>query len=125
MKRDELMRLLVGDDAPSKAARVALAGGGEYVVLEGGARLSDSHAGIFAIRLRSMRRKGAQTLGWERAVQLLREHAQPIRIGYIPAPDGAWIYTVFLTGDGSELVACAGVRRPEGEPQEERAQTPL
>ncbi|MFJ3834229.1 hypothetical protein ACIPY6_01760 [Streptomyces sp. NPDC090054] len=121
MERHELRRLLVGDDAPSKAARAALAGGGEYVVLEGGSRLSDGHAGIFAIRLRFMRRKAAEILGWERAVQLLRERVQPIRIGYITAPDGAWIYTVFLTADGSELVACAGVRRPEGE----RVQTPL
>ncbi|MFJ9344261.1 hypothetical protein ACIRP0_34030 [Streptomyces sp. NPDC101733] len=125
MERHELMRLLVGDDAPSKAARAALAGGGEYVVLEGGSRLSDGHAGTFAIRLRFMQQKAAETLGWESALQLLRERVQPIRIGYIRALDGAWIYTVFLTGDGSELVACAGVRRHEGEPQEERAQTPL
>ncbi|MFJ5805086.1 hypothetical protein [Streptomyces sp. NPDC093093] len=125
MERHELMRLLVGDDAPSQAARVALAGGAEYIVLEGGLRLSDSHAGIFAIRLRFMQRKGVETLGWERAVRLLRERAQPIRIGYITASDRSWIYTAFLTGDGSELVASAGVRRPDGEPEEERAQTPL
>ncbi|MET9691788.1 hypothetical protein ABZY81_25460 [Streptomyces sp. NPDC006514] len=124
MERHELMRLLAGDDAVSKAALAALAGGGEYVVLDGGSRLSDSRAGTFALRVRCMRRKGAENPGWERAVELLRERAQPIRIGYITAPDRSWIYTVFLTEDGGELVACAGVRRLDGEPQEERAQTP-
>ncbi|MFI8501203.1 hypothetical protein ACIGFK_22310 [Streptomyces sp. NPDC085524] len=104
------MRLLAGDDEASKGALAALADGSEYVVWEAGTRLSDSHAGTFAIRLRSVRRKGAENLGWERALELLRERAQPIRIGQITASDGSWIYTVFLTQDGGALVACAGVR---------------
>ncbi|MFI8264492.1 hypothetical protein [Streptomyces sp. NPDC085665] len=116
MERHELMRLLAGDDAASKAALAALADGGEYVVWEAGPRLSDGHAGTFAIRHRRMQRKGAETLGWERAVELLRERAQPIRIGQIKACDRSWIYTFFLTEDGGDLIACAGVRRPDGAP---------
>ncbi|MFE1411913.1 hypothetical protein ACFW6F_14085 [Streptomyces sp. NPDC058746] len=111
MERHELMRLLAGDDEASKGALAALADGAEYVVREAGTRLSDSHAGTFAIRLRSVRRKGAENLGWERALELLRERAQPIRIGQIRASDRSWIYTVFLTEDGGALVACAGVRQ--------------
>ncbi|MCX5179525.1 hypothetical protein [Streptomyces virginiae] len=57
-----------------------------------------------------MQRKGAENLGWERALELLRERAQPIRIGQITASDRSWTYTFFLTEDGGALVACAGVR---------------
>ncbi|WP_330330409.1 hypothetical protein OHS33_12180 [Streptomyces sp. NBC_00536] len=116
MERHELMRLLVGDDAASKAALAALADGADYVVWEAGTRLSDGHAGIFAMRLRRMRRKGAENLGWERAVELLRERPQPIRIGQITASDRSWIYTIFLTEDGGALVACAGVRHQVEQP---------
>ncbi|GGY82869.1 hypothetical protein GCM10010343_04630 [Streptomyces avidinii] len=104
------MRLLAGDDEASKAALTVLADGADYVVWEGGSRRSDGHAGVFAIRHRCMQRKGVENLGWERALELLREYAQPIRIGQITAPNRSWIYTIFLTEDGSSLVACAGVR---------------
>ncbi|MFB7179020.1 hypothetical protein ACFCYI_15090 [Streptomyces sp. NPDC056257] len=110
MERHELMRLLAGDDGVSKAALTALADGADYVVWGAGTRLSDGHAGIFAIRHRCMQRKGVENLGWERALELLRERAQPIRIGQITPSDRSWIYTFFLTEDGGALVACAGVR---------------
>ncbi|MFF4100539.1 hypothetical protein [Streptomyces sp. NPDC001903] len=118
MERHELMRLLAGDGAASKAALAALTAGADYDVWEAGARPSDSHAGTFAIRHRCMQRKGAETLGWERAVELLRERAEPIRIGQVKASDGSWIYTFFITEDGGDLIACAGVRRPDGAPPE-------
>ncbi|MFI5665209.1 hypothetical protein [Streptomyces sp. NPDC051704] len=118
MERHELMLLLAGDDAASKAALAALADCADYFVLEAGPRLSDGHAGTFAIRHRCMQRKGAETLGWERAVELLRERAEPIRIGQVKASDGSWIYTFFLTEDGGALIACAGVRMPDGAPPE-------
>lgn len=68
MERHQLMRLLTGDDEATKAALAALLDGATYAAWEGGRRPSEAHAGIFAIRLRCMRRKGAETLGWERAV---------------------------------------------------------
>ncbi|WP_203616567.1 hypothetical protein [Streptomyces sp. SID13726] len=46
-------------------------------------------------------------------MQLLREHAQPIRAGKITAVDGSWIFQLFLTEDVSDLVACIGGRLPE------------
>ncbi|MEU9084539.1 hypothetical protein [Streptomyces sp. NPDC048357] len=119
MERHELMRLLAGDDAVSKAALTALADGADYVVWDAGTRLSDGHAGIFAIRHRCMQRKGVENLGWERALGFLRGHAQPIRIGQITAPDRSWIYTIFLTEDSGALVACAGVR-PTAEQMSDR-----
>ncbi|GHE31186.1 hypothetical protein CP980_10795 [Streptomyces vinaceus] len=118
MERHELMRLLAGDDAASTAALAALADGAEYDVWDAGTRLSDGHAGTFAIRHRCMQRMGAETLGWERAEELLRERPQPIRIGQITASDRLWVYTFFLTADGRELVACAGVRRADRIPDQ-------
>ncbi|MFF9053294.1 hypothetical protein ACF09Z_19335 [Streptomyces erythrochromogenes] len=55
-------------------------------------------------------------LGLDRGVQLLREHAQPVRKGKITAVDSSWSYRLFLTEDGGELVACIGERRPERRP---------
>ncbi|MGW6850308.1 hypothetical protein ACWGCK_16300 [Streptomyces virginiae] len=62
----------------------------------------------------SVRREGAEHMGWERALELLAERARPIRIGQITPSDRSRIYTIFLTEDGSALVACAGVRLAEG-----------
>ncbi|MFI5636478.1 hypothetical protein ACIA8H_03565 [Streptomyces goshikiensis] len=118
MERHELMRLLAGDDVASKAALTALADGAEYIVWDAGMRLSDGHAGTFAIRHRCMQRKGAENLGWERALELLRERPQPIRIGQVIASDSSWVYTFFLAEDASALVACAGVRRSDGASQQ-------
>lgn len=88
MERHELMRLLVGDDAASKAALAALADGADYVVWEAGTRLSDGHAGIFAMRLRRMRRKGPRTWDgnerWNSSVSAL----SPSASGRSPPPTG-------------------------------------
>ncbi|MEV6578336.1 hypothetical protein AB0M92_09255 [Streptomyces sp. NPDC051582] len=114
--RHELMRLLAGDGAAAKAALAALADGADFFVSEASPRLSDGHAGIFAIRHQCMQRKGAEVPGWERAVALLRKRAQFIRIWQVETLDRSWIYTFFLTEDGGDLIACAGVRRPDGAP---------
>ncbi|MFE3555142.1 hypothetical protein ACFXKW_09800 [Streptomyces sp. NPDC059193] len=113
MERHELMRLLAGDDEASKAALAALVGGGEYVVWEEITLSSEVRARGYESRRRSYQRRGVETLGLERGVQLLREHAQPVRTGKITAVDSSWIYQLFLTEDGSELVACIGGRLPE------------
>ncbi|MGC5003943.1 hypothetical protein [Streptomyces sp. DT203] len=44
-------------------------------------------------------------------VQLLREHGRPVRVGMIDSADRTWWFLLFLTEDGSALVACAGVQR--------------
>ncbi|MFJ2748781.1 hypothetical protein [Streptomyces sp. NPDC087297] len=113
MERHELMRLLAGDDAASKAALAALAQGADYVVWEGVGLSSEDYARGYESRRRSFQRRGIELLGWERGVQLLRERTQPIRTGKITAVDSSWSYQLFLTEDGSELVACIGGRRPE------------
>ncbi|MFE5811596.1 hypothetical protein [Streptomyces sp. NPDC056491] len=113
MEWHELMRLLVGDDAVSKAALAALVDGGEYVIWEETELSSEIRARAYESRRRSYQRRGIETMGLERGVQLLREHAQPIRAGKITTVDGSWIFQLFLTEDVSNLVACIGGRRPE------------
>nr|WSX50740.1 hypothetical protein OG409_18390 [Streptomyces sp. NBC_00974] len=107
MERDELERLLAGDDEASAAALAALRSGATYNVGDG-VQPAERHAGVFAIRLRRMRLHGVEPLGLERAVRLLREHAHPVRVGRIDSVDRTWWFLLFLTEDGRALVACAG-----------------
>lgn len=110
MERHLLVRLLAGDDEASVAALAALLSGATYVVWDG-ASPAESHARTYARRLRHTRRKGIETLGLERAVQLLGRHDQAVRLGQVTAADGAWMFMLFLTEDGGALVACTGVRQ--------------
>jgi hypothetical protein len=110
VERDLLARLLTGDNEASVAALAALCSGASYVVWNG-TTSAESLARIYGRRLRHTRRKGIETLGLERAVQLLGRHDQPVRLGQVKAADGAWVFMLFLTEDGSALVACTGVRQ--------------
>ena len=105
-----LMRLLAGYDEASAAALAALQGGATCVVWDGTVP-AERHAGVYARRLRRVRLQGIEPLGPERAVQLLREHGRPVRGGLIDSADRTWTFLLFLTEDGSALVACAGVQR--------------
>lgn len=111
MERHLLMRLLVGDDEASMAALAALRADATHVVWDG-AVPSERLARIYARRLHHTRRRGIETLGLERAVQLLDRYGQPVHLGQITAVDRAWIFMLFLTEDAGTLVACTGVRRP-------------
>ncbi|MFF3211096.1 hypothetical protein ACFYYB_10585 [Streptomyces sp. NPDC002886] len=122
MERHELMRLLAGDDAASKAALAALVGGAEYSVREDWIMPSDVHAQVLTSKLRYMRWRGMETLGVERAVQTLGEQTQSILSGLVKASDGSWNFMFFLTEDGGALVACIGMRRPDKRPSRESGQ---
>lgn len=105
-------QLLADDDEASVAALEALRSGASYVVRDGAPR-SDSPARIYERRLRHTRRTGIQTVGLERAVQLLGRHGRTVRLGQVKAADGTWVFILFLTEDASALVACTGVRQRE------------
>lgn len=109
MEREQLERLLGGDDETSLAARAVLSAGASHVVWEGTVP-TESLARVYGRRLRHTRRKGIETTGLERAVQRLDRHGRPVRLGQIRAADGSWIFMLFLNQDGSALVACTGVR---------------
>ncbi|WP_406270344.1 hypothetical protein OHT93_18480 [Streptomyces sp. NBC_00191] len=110
MERDLLALLLADDDDASVAALAALRSGASYVVWDG-APPSEALAQVYGRRLRHTRRKGIETLGLQRAVQLLRQHDQLVRLGQVRTTDGAWVFMLFLIEDGSALVACTGVRQ--------------
>ncbi|MFF4319972.1 hypothetical protein [Streptomyces sp. NPDC001568] len=110
------MRLLAGDDEASKAALAALVDGDDFVVWEDGTLSSEEQARRYEYRRGSLRRRGIETLGLERAVQLLGERDQPIRLGKITSVDRSRIFMLFLTEDGSALMACIGGQRPDGRP---------
>ncbi|WKE71644.1 hypothetical protein [Streptomyces sp. WP-1] len=112
VERERLERLLVGSDEASAAALVALRCGGSYVIWDG-ATSAESLALVYARRLRLTRRRGSETTNLDRAVELLGRHQQPVRLGQIRTADGSWMFTLFLTDDGSRLIACTGVRRPQ------------
>lgn len=111
MQREQLEQLLVGDDQASVDALAALRNGGSFVVWNG-AGPAESLARVYGRRLRHTRRKGTETTGLERAVRLLRQHGEPVRLGQIRPADGSWTFMLFITEDSSAVVACTGVRRP-------------
>ncbi|MFE5736169.1 hypothetical protein [Streptomyces celluloflavus] len=72
-----------------------------------------SLAQVYKRRLLHTRRKGIETLGLERAVQILDRYDQAVRLGQVKAADGAWTFMPYLAEDGGALVACTGVRQSE------------
>lgn len=112
MERDVLAQLLAGDDEASAAALEAFHSSTSYVVWDGTPH-AGSLARIYGRRLRHTQRTGIQTVGLERAVQLLGQHDRPVRLGQVKAADGRWVFMLFLTEDASALVACTGVRQRE------------
>ncbi|MFF4249085.1 hypothetical protein ACFYY2_32140 [Streptomyces sp. NPDC001822] len=105
--------LLAGDDEASVVAPATLHSGAAYWVADG-AQPVGQHAGVFNRRLQRMRKRGLEPLGLERAVRLIRGHGQPVRTGLIDAADRTCTTLLFLTEDGSALVACAGWPPPLG-----------
>ena len=115
MERHVLESLLTGDDEACVKALAMLRSGATYSVPDG-ATPADRHAGVFNRRLERMRRHGFEPLGLERAVRLLRSHGRPVRVGLIDSADRIWTSLLFLTEDGSALVACATWQRFRREP---------
>ncbi|WP_254047581.1 hypothetical protein [Streptomyces aureus] len=85
-----LEKLLAGGEEASAAAFAALRSGATYTASDT-THPSERHAGVFSRRLQRARTRGVEPLGLERAVQLPRE--------------------LYLTEDGSALVACFRVQR--------------
>ncbi|MEU8525490.1 MULTISPECIES: hypothetical protein [Streptomyces] len=111
MERHVLENLLAGGDEVAEAALAALRNGATYTVTDT-THPAERHAGVFALRLRRMRRRyGAEPLGAERMVHLLREHRRPVRGCLIDTADQKWTYLLYLTEDADALVSCARLQR--------------
>ncbi|MEV5882780.1 hypothetical protein AB0L74_08680 [Streptomyces sp. NPDC052020] len=110
MERHVLEKLVPGGDEASALALAALRSGATYSVGDR-AHPAERHAGVFARRLKRMRKHGLEPLGLERAVRLIREHGRPVRVALVDSADRSWTFLLFLTEDGSAPVACAGWQR--------------
>ncbi|WP_086791377.1 hypothetical protein [Streptomyces thermovulgaris] len=110
MERELFERLLAGDDEASVAALAALRRGGSHVVWDGTAP-AEQLALIYGRRLRHTRLRGIETTNLVHAVELLGRYRRPVRLGRIRAADGSRTFMLFLTEDGSRLIARTGVRR--------------
>lgn len=115
MEREQLERLLCDGDDTSSAALTALRAGASYIIWDG-TTSPKSLAAIYGRRLRHTVRRGIETLGLARAVQRLDLYGRPVRLGQIRTVDGTWFFMLFLTEDGSTLVACTGVRQTQPGP---------
>ncbi|MFJ8654480.1 hypothetical protein ACIRNU_19270 [Streptomyces rochei] len=110
MERELLERLLAGKDDASVAALAALRNDGSHVVWDG-TTSAESLSHIYVRRLRHTRREGIETMNLERTVERLGRHQHPVRLGQIRAADGSWVFMLFLSEDGSGLIACTGVQQ--------------
>lgn len=110
MERHVLESLLIGDEA-SVIALATLRSGAPYSVEER-VQPTGAHAGVFSRRLQRMRMRGFEPPGLERAVQLIREYGRPVRTALIDPNNRTRFTLLFLTEDGSALVACVSWPRP-------------
>ena len=101
-----------------KAARDAIAGGGE-VVLYDGRPPQWMVLGIAATRLKRSLKIGLTTLGLDETVEILRarHRDEQLRTGSIVAADRSWFFTLYFDSTGTELLACSGLKneRPSQE----------
>ncbi|MDX2560287.1 hypothetical protein PV371_11580 [Streptomyces sp. TX20-6-3] len=111
MERHVLESLLMGDDEASATALAALRRGAPYSVEER-VQPTGVHAGVFSRRLQRMRMRGFEPPGLERAVQLVRDYNRPVRTALIDPGNRTRFTLLFLTADGSALVACASWTLP-------------
>ncbi|WP_242426829.1 MULTISPECIES: hypothetical protein [unclassified Streptomyces] len=111
MERHVLEALLTGDDEASAVALAALRRGAPYSVEER-VQPTGAHAGVFSRRLQRMRMRGFEPPGLERAVQLISEYDRPVRTALIDPENRTRFTLLFLTEDGSALVACASWTLP-------------
>jgi hypothetical protein len=105
--------MLTDQTSACKAARDAIAAGGEVQVCDGEVP-QWMVAGIVATRLRrSLKRGRPTTLGLDESVEILARHrGEQLRTGTILAADRSWLFNLYFDATGTELLACSGVKRP-------------
>ncbi|MFB8029467.1 MULTISPECIES: hypothetical protein [unclassified Streptomyces] len=107
----DITAMLKDQTSACKAARDAIADGGEVMLYDGQA----PHwmvFGITATRLRRSLKIGLMTLGLDETVEILRarDRDEPLRTGNIVAADRSWFFTLYFDATGTELLACSGVK---------------
>ncbi|MFI6475852.1 hypothetical protein ACIBL5_37145 [Streptomyces sp. NPDC050516] len=105
----DIATMLTDQTSACKAAREAIAAGGEVQVFDGLAPHWMVH-GIAAARLRrSLKRGVPKTIGLEETVEILARHrGEQLRTGTIVAADRLSFFTLYLDATETELLACDG-----------------
>lgn len=119
--RPDITAMLKDQTSACKAARDAIAAGGE-VMLYNGQPPQWMALGIAATRLKRSSKTGLTTLGLDETVEILRarHRDEHLRTGNIVAADRSWFFTLYFDASGTELLACSGVkneRPPRGDGQ--------
>ncbi|MBD9727493.1 hypothetical protein [Streptomyces caniscabiei] len=107
----DITAMLKGQTSACKAARAAIAAGGEVILFDG--RPPQWMVfGIAATRLRWSLKIGLTTLGLDETVEILRarHRDEQLRTGNIVAVDRSWFFTLYFDATGTELLACSGVK---------------
>lgn len=112
-RHPDIAAMLTNQTSACKAARAAIAAGGEVQVSEGEVP-QWMVAGIAATRLRrSLKRGWPTTLGLDESVEILARHrGEQLRAGTILSADRSWLFNLYFDATGAELLACSGVKRP-------------
>lgn len=107
----DIIVMLEDQTSACKAARDAIAAGGE-VMLYDGQPPQWMVADIAAARLRRSLKIGLTTLGLDETVEifLARHRDEQLRTGNIIAADRSWFFTLYFDATGTELLACSGVK---------------
>ncbi|MFM9616052.1 hypothetical protein [Streptomyces niveiscabiei] len=118
----DISAMLNGQTSACKAARDAIAAGGEVMLFDG--RPPQWMVfGIAATRLRWSLKTGLTTLGLDETVEILRarHRDEQLRTGNIVAADRSWFFTLYFDATGTELLACSGVKneRPSAQGRSE------
>ncbi|WP_220289723.1 hypothetical protein [Streptomyces sp. MBT84] len=105
----DVAAMLTGQTSACKAAREAIAAGGEVQIFDGLAPHWMVHS-ITAKRLRlSLKRGLPKTIGLEETVAILARHrGEQLRTGSIVAADRLSFFTLYFDDTGTELLACYG-----------------
>ncbi|MER8090900.1 hypothetical protein ACIO6T_38635 [Streptomyces sp. NPDC087532] len=111
-RHPDIAAMLTDQTSACKAARAAIAAGGEVQVSDREAPHWMVH-GIAATRLRrSLKRGLPKTLGLDETVEILARHrGKQLRTGTILAADRLWFFNLYFDATGTELLACSGVKR--------------
>lgn len=107
----DITAMLKDQTSACKAARDALAAGGE-VMLYDGQPPQLMVLGIAATRLKRSLKIGLTTLGLDETVEILRarHRDEQLRTGNIVAANRSWFFTLYFDATGTELLACSGVK---------------
>ncbi|MFC8430461.1 hypothetical protein [Streptomyces sp. NPDC057253] len=114
----DITAMLKDQTSACKAARDAIAAGGE-VMLYDGQPPKWMVLGIAATRLKRSLKIGLTTLGLDESVEILRARPRDerLRTGNIVAADRRWFFTLYFDATGTELLACSGVKKVRGDAQ--------